>query len=265
MTTIVFSKDRPMQLDAYLASLLYYSDIQQKDIVVLLYDAKNYSYLLEQYPNVKFISEDTHGGFFNTFQSVVNNADDKILFGCDDVVYIREFTTDIIEKCLDQYPNTIGFSLRLGSNIKSWPPGEYSTKIVLWKWAIASDAWNYPWECMASCYHKALVQKIIEKYGDKIKNPNFLESYGFYYVCEHTFDQPYLAMFNSESYAVAQDINRVQDLFPNAIHGDETQTSENLIKLYYEGYRLDWMNLRHITPPDFFVGNTYFKLCKTPS
>jgi hypothetical protein len=69
-----------------------------------------------------------------------------------------------------------------------------------------------------------------------------------------------MAMMNTDSYLVAQDVNRVQDFYANSICGTAEQSAEHLRKLFGEGYRLEWQALFGISPSNVFVGNQYWKL-----
>lgn len=59
ISVIVFSKDRPLQLQAYLESLFYYSSIKEDSIYVLYQPTENISYqeLIGQYPNIHWVEE----------------------------------------------------------------------------------------------------------------------------------------------------------------------------------------------------------------
>ena len=72
--------------------------------------------------------------------------------------------------------------------------------------------------------------------------------------------QPLMAMFNTASYAVGQDVNRVQNDFPTPIQGSEQQEASFLLEEYRRGRRLDWASLYGLISPDPFVGNRCWRM-----
>ena len=101
---IVFLKDRPLQLHGYLESLLKYSDTEQSGIAIILKetDAVDYSRTIESFPMVKWIKE---SDFSSDLMSCLNAAkSDHVMFGVDDVVFIKPFQFKTIETFLRIQP-----------------------------------------------------------------------------------------------------------------------------------------------------------------
>ncbi len=134
-------------------------------------------------------------------------------------------------------------------------------KFVTWQWHGLGGHWGYPFELMASVYKADLVREIIQAHGDKIKSPNYLESFGTQYCWQTKYiSHPYLSRFNADGKAVAQDVNRVQSDFPNQFGGGPEQDANYLLEQYKLGKRLNWNKAYGSKNDDVFVGNRYWKI-----
>ena len=85
VSVIVFSKGRPMQLHAYLESMLKFSDAAPEDITVLCCETEGIRYdkVKAQFAQVNWCIEKK---FEEDLKKAVAAAGDYIIFGCDDVV-----------------------------------------------------------------------------------------------------------------------------------------------------------------------------------
>ena len=263
MKLVLFSKDRPLQLEAYLDSFLTLVCSSDISIYVISPDSEDYNKLLNKYNwHVFWVVE--QNGFDATLRNFVNNNirdDDCVLFGCDDVNYIRPASLSVISSILEVNPKALGFSLRLGKNIANRPEPINSNKVFFqWEWNNKPSHWGYPFELMASAYRGSLVKEIVQSNKSEMQCPNHLESYGVNYCINNKQDQNSMIMFNTANYAVAQDVNRVQHHFQNKYDGTEEHDVEYLKTLFNQGKRLDWTNLFGIVPSDCFVGKNYWKV-----
>lgn len=256
-----------MQLEAYLDSLFILAGVSTFDgnVTVLLNNKEDYQELIDVYKNVPALSwVDDNGDFDSAIRqyAATLNDNDVVLFGCDDVVFTRPVGIQIMDALLPNIPQALGFSLRLGKNILNRPePSENPGVFYTWKWANQPSHWGYPFELMASCYRGSLIKEIIESNKSQMQSPNHLESHGVTYCINNKREtQPNMAMFNTLNYAVAQDVNRVQDYFQNKYDGAEEHHQEHLKTLFKQGKRLDWTNLFGIVPSDCFVGKNYWKI-----
>ena len=261
LKVLCFSKDRPLQLHGYLESLSFCGQVYPEDISVIYAKSPHYKPLVEFFPRVNFIEEDQQ--FDKVFRDYINSLDDKdlIIPGCDDVVYYRMFPLYALSQAMLD-PSLLGFSLRLGKNIKSSPVIGNNFPVITWEWAKAGSHWGYPFELMATLYRVSFIKELLKNCQIELKSPNYFESFGVNYCINNGVSKthPYLAMFNTNNYCAAQDINRVQHDFPNKFGGTEDQSAEKLIEAYNSGKRLAWWNLWDIAPSDCFVQNNYFKL-----
>ena len=135
ISNIVFTKNRPLQLDGYFESLYKYFRPELFQTYVLykreLFE-EEYKQLFCKYPDCRVIEEND---FHSDFLEIVNKVDTKyILFGVDDVAYFDSVDFEVIDETFNRFPeDAFGFSLRFskegiesGNNlvseaVASWP------------------------------------------------------------------------------------------------------------------------------------------------
>ena len=258
-TIIVFSKDRPMQLHAYLESILMFSDCEEKQIYVLYREVLPICYddVKEAFPKVNWVAEDN---FYEQMIYLVNRAEEFIMFGCDDVVFTAPFCMKDMEKYLDHHEQIFGFSLRLGPNINPVPRNlQTEHNVMTWDWTENKSHYGYPWELDCTLYRKSDVLKVLEQTGE-VKSPNYLEA-----IPEENpqafIDKKQLAAYKEKSKAIVITINRVQDTHRNGI--DDSKNTDILslyIKYHFEKQRLDIKRIACKNYKDIHVGSEYFIL-----
>ncbi|MFH2045546.1 MAG: hypothetical protein ABIK92_10420 [Pseudomonadota bacterium] len=171
VSNIVFSMNRPLQLEAYLESL-YRHMPGDKIQTYIIYKAnlfnEQYSELFRRYSDCIVINEKN---FHDDFVNLIGQVDSRyILFGTDDVVYYDSVDFGVIENTFGKFSKDIfGFSLRLSPlNLKE--DSDQITKIDIggetiyrlkWKKGRNSNA-RYPFELNTTVYKKELVAKIIK-------------------------------------------------------------------------------------------------------
>ncbi|HEX7613106.1 MAG TPA: hypothetical protein VF371_10065, partial [Candidatus Limnocylindrales bacterium] len=118
LVAVVFSKDRPLQLEATLASLLLRCvDPERMEVNVLyttssVYQEGLYGQLRLEYPSVIFRRE-RH--FREDVLALMAGAG-FVAFVVDDALFVREFSVGTVIEELGANDSAIGFSLRLGTN-----------------------------------------------------------------------------------------------------------------------------------------------------
>ena len=170
ISNIVFTKNRPLQLEAYLESLYRYfpaEKIQTYIIYKVELFSEQYEALFRKYPDCIVVKEKD---FHSDFLGILNKVNTKyILFGIDDVVYFDSVEIDLIEKCFDGFPGDIfGFTFRFGPEylkdgddtiIETTVAGETAYKL---NWQKGQSAHTrYPFELCCTVYSTELVKKII--------------------------------------------------------------------------------------------------------
>ena len=170
ISNIVFTKNRPLQLQAYLDSL--YRHFPSELIkTYMLYKPelfrKEYEQLFSNYPGCVVIEEKD---FSSDFFGILNRINTKyILFGVDDVVYFDSVDFEVIDEVFETCPNDIlGFSLRSGQNVIETGKDRIDT-ITVGNQTVNRVNWNtgqtpntrYPFELCATVYRTATVREII--------------------------------------------------------------------------------------------------------
>lgn len=269
MSVICFSKDRPLQLHAYLESIIYCSGIEQADIAVLYKDSDKipYDLVMGNFPDVVWVKE---SDFISDLRDMVHNAADIVWWGCDDTVFKSEFD---LGYCVDAFedPEMFAFMLRQGLNLTDSGPWEdwlvlYSDDgIMVWDRRVGGT--GYAWEVQSSLYRKTDVLKLFEQrvtfsdytcevaskangveyepdveydFTELVSGPNMLEWLP-YCGCMNTWDATYVAGFDF-SKSVSFAVNRVQEVMIVTCDVVDTEV-ETLYDAYVGGKRLDWRSL----------------------
>ncbi|HMI00856.1 MAG TPA: hypothetical protein VK541_00160 [Pedobacter sp.] len=263
ISIIVFSKDRPLQLDGYLRSLLYFSDLDEKQITVLYKDSNEilYENLFGDYQFVNWIKEDK---FMNNLTTVINNSSEYIMFGCDDVIFKDFIDINYALNTMFDRKDLFGFSLRLGRNIKPSPKNiVVEPSHITWNWKANNlSSWNYPWELDSTIYRKEDVLDILSQLDEKkIKNPNFFESEIAGNLSNYIKLYKMAAFHKSKSIVVT--VNRVQETFKNEFDDSLATDVHSLYRIYLTGAKMDYLKISEKSNKHIHVGAEYFKLTGT--
>jgi len=241
---LIFSKDRALQLQGTIDSLLLNIEKKSPDIIVLYTttDSRHelsYQTLIRENSQIEFIKES------NFKNNVIDILDDYslIFFICDDTIFVNKFNVNHLKKIfLDNY-NAIGFSLRLGLNttycyahdtIQTIPSVTYvdaAKDIVRFEWTIAEYDFGYPLELSSSCYRTYDIKLLVSGYS--FNNPNELESLlsTLYYKI---YASSYLLCYKT-SVAFSNPVNRVQ-IFNNNRFGIADEYHQDALLTNYELY-----------------------------
>jgi len=186
MKILIFSKDRPLQLEALLESLfLHCKDITHPKYfpnITVLYTVSSvkydYSKIMARYPVVKFLQET------NFTDNVLSELDShsNVLFLVDDTIFVKDFTLSNMEAVLKN-ESISGISLRLGLNTSySYATNSNQTipnvfdvghGMVAFNWRNASGDFNYPFELSSSLYRVSTLNEVLQTRN--FSNPNTLE------------------------------------------------------------------------------------------
>ena len=172
ISNIVFTKNRPLQLDAYLGSLYRYFPaelIQTYIICKVELFGNEYESLFRKYPACIVVKEND---FHSDFLSILNNINTKyILFGIDDVVYFDAVDFNVIDETFREHSGDIlGFSLRFGPEAELLKDGsDRIIDITVAGQTIYRLDWKngqtphtrYPFELCSTFYSSDLVKKVI--------------------------------------------------------------------------------------------------------
>jgi len=170
ITSIVFTKDRPLQLEAYLESLFRYFP-QNKIDTYVLYKAgefdREYNQVWTKFDNCTVVRENN---FYKDLTNLVDAASgDFILFGVDDVVFFDSVDLNVVGRTFDSdREGVLGFSLRLDYEMvvaggDSLRPACVAGQTVFgldWTQGKSPPA-RYPFELCATIYPATIVKRIL--------------------------------------------------------------------------------------------------------
>lgn len=274
LTALVFSKDRPLQLHAFLESLIFYTQIPQADITVLVKETPPivYDITRKAFPDVNWWAETE---FRIDLRKIVDGAREHILFGCDDVVWLDYWQP---EKCMEMFaahPEVIGVGLRLGMNVMD--AGKWGTELLK-PWGML-DTWQQAWETGSSMYRKADIlnlltvkpnpefkidYKSVTLQGDTIGTaaltPNFLEALGHRNQAAWCSDDRHHLACYPYSRAIAFSVNLVQKEFANQWDASKHTRPIELYTEFLSGRRMDWRRLYQWRCNQVHVGAKEFRL-----
>lgn len=260
ISIICFSKDRPLQIEAYLQSLLFYSGLPPQALSVLYVDspATSYSVLIEKYPLINWVRETD---FYADLCRLVEASENYVLLGCDDVFFTDHFDPTLPLKILATDPDIFGFSLRLGLNLDWLPNLRLNGDVAQWEWRTApAGNWDYPWDVSASIYRRQFILDYLRS-TPTATNPNRFESF----LALSCRDQarairPKLACFK-RSKCLILTVNRVQDEFPNEFDNSAETDITSLYRAHISGQQLDWPSFYQAENHLIHVDSSYFRTC----
>ena len=263
ISIIVFSKGRPLQMHAYLESLLRFSDAKQEMVTVLYCetDKIRYEKLMQSFPQVKWIKERK---FETDLKQIIADAGEYIMFGCDDVVFTGKFSLKKACEYLHDNALVFGYSMRLGENIKPVPENLSSDETVLeWKWNCSCQHYNYPWELDCTLYRREDVVRMTMEEENAIKNPNYYEAMITPDNRETRITRPNMASNKQSGCAIVITVNRVQETHQNGFDDSMLTDIYSLDRLYNdEGNTLDIEKIASMDNRMIHVGAEYFILRK---
>ncbi len=245
---VIFSKDRAMQLDFTLRTLMTHCRDIQKAKISVLYKAtdekngKHYAGLGSEYPDVEFRKE---GGFKSDLLQIIDNHK-FVMFVVDDCIFCADFFLEDAIGGLQRNPDAIGVSLRLGMNTRycymldrSQPLPAFSRLpdgLLDFDWTQSSYDFGYPLELSSSLYRTAEISPFLKKLD--FNNPNVLEA--AMDTNKAVFSKKPKLLCYTRSVAFCNPMNKVQSVFTGNRSGSVAQYSgEYLADLYESGYRLD--------------------------
>jgi len=278
---VIFSKDRPLQLHATLASFaLHASDAATVPIQVLC-RASNEAYAhgyslvaeeLAEHLQINWIKESDFKAdllavvqappSFSRRQRLWNRLTlrkpplrtDHLLFLVDDNLFIHPFRLREIADALRAQPDAIGFSLRVGKNTTSCysmqceqplPVFETAAPGLRFQWSHQVGDFGYPLEVSSSVYRTADLIRLLHTLP--YNNPNRLEQGLSAASVFFARRLPTLLCFE-QSVAFCAPVNKVQSILDNRSGTQEEYSSEALNALFLEGYRVDVEALSNFVP-----------------
>ena len=220
MKWLVFSKDRPYQLDAFIRTAAENAGILPSDVSVLYRYSENFTSdllkLREEHPDVKFIEQND---FRNDVLQWLDRQESRVVsFATDDALFTRAVPTKMIEEILIGNPNIATYSLRMGLHLdhcyptnssQKLPDGMIQQGVFVWSTNGADGDWGYPLSVDGHVFNRELVKEMFSAFD--FKNPNSLES-NWQVIRQHI--SPIACCLPKSCYFNVP-LNRVQDDYKN--------------------------------------------------
>jgi len=258
VVTLIFSKDRPLQLDLTLNTYKRFSIDKEYGEPIVLYTTSNnefekaYDNLKEEHPEVKFLRETIFK------ENVINTLSDSkyLMFVVDDCIFTDSFSLKDIIRELESNKKYLGFSLRLGKNTTYCYPLDIQNTIPYFSTlenSMISFDWSkhgqgdfyYPLEVSSSIYRVGDIKSIIKLFY--FSNPNFLE-HGLASSISLMLDKPFLLCYE-KSRAFCNPVNLVQTVSSTAKRATRFSYSpKELLEKYKAGLRINSKNFEGFTP-----------------
>lgn len=247
MIYLIFSKDRPLQLELTLSTCKHFSVDWDKDSAIVLYKTSNDKYkkayddLETKFTDVKFVKQ------YNFLYDVLNvfTQTEYVLLSVDDCIFTNYFSTKEIVSTIEKY-DTIGFSLRLGENTTYCYPMSADNDVPVFRY-IDNDMllfdckddkfgdYYYPLEISSSIYKVSEIVKAINRHA--FDNPNMFES--IIHSNRHILDYKSTLLCFKTSVAFCNPINKVQNVNWNKVGTNQNYLAESLLEKYEQGYKID--------------------------
>ena len=245
---VVFSKDRPLQLEGCLSSMeRALSDLPGADVVVV-YAASTPGFA-GQYRIVGLEHPGTTLRRETDFRAdLLSLLRDRrfVLFVVDDTVFLGAATLSAGTSVLDAEPSCLGFSYRLGRNTtycysmdrpQALPAfRERGSGVLDYDWPETDYDFGYPLEVSSSMFRTADVLPLLETLP--FRNPNTLESVLSAHATDFRETRGRLACY-AQSVAVSIPANLVQTVWTNRSAGRPELSADNLAREFGRGRRLD--------------------------
>lgn len=268
ISSIIFSKNRPLQLDLCLKSL---SNLDMDYVPTVIYDCDEeyreaYETLKQEHDGVEFWKQGK-SLFRDVLNRIVTSDCDWTFFLTDDCIVYRKtaILSDVVLTEIFKDPLVSSFSLRLGlnTNKRAYLLGDNKIKMIddplrRFEWQVVyrnnrgmvcydrtqhlyGGYWNYPFSVDGHIYRtKDLFDWVDEVcYIEPIKKwkqtPNEFERSLQRFVQE----LPPFVIMNESSSVVNSPNNRVQDTITNINGHDFAFNARDLLKMYNAGHRIN--------------------------
>jgi glycosyltransferase involved in cell wall biosynthesis len=254
---LVFSKDRPLQLDGTLTSLRRHCRDAGAFTPRVLYTTSTsrarslYCQVMREHPDVHFVREQD----FRRDLLLLLQRHEFVLFVVDDSIFVRDFMLDEFANALRRHKDAIGVSLRLGRNANycyalDKPQGipelhPFSDTLLTFRWPGAECDFGYPLEVSSSLYRSADLLPLLRELP--FSNPNTLEA-GLANRAGHFHDSHPQLLCPPVSLAFSAPINLVQQVCDNRVGKREQFTAAALNDRFAAGCRIDVSRFDGFTP-----------------
>ena len=262
LNVIIFSKDRAMQLDLLLQSILLNFNVEDYKLNIL-YKASNdeynrgYNMIRDLYPQFSYKREEN---FKSDLISLFNESKYTVFLTDDDIIYQSfKLNNDELHNIF-MLTDANCFSLRLGLNTvncytmqKLNKLNNYKTHnfyydvdliepVISWKVADGTNDYAYPMSLDGHIFKTEYIKNLCEVL--EYTNPNLFEAF------LSNFGKPEMIMASyKNNKLVNSPINRVQDTFQNLSGMKYRYSSEDLNEMYLDDvcFNFEKMKFNEIT------------------
>ena len=261
MIVIVFSKDRPLQLDATLRSFMLhcldFNRVSDRIIVKASNEiyGEAYTILSKEYSSYSNISLIAEADFRQQVLDLLR-LDEYVLWLVDDNIFVRDFYLSNCQQLLESNQDTLGYSLRLGENTTYCYPldkqqaipdfKQISETTYKYKWTSAAYDFGYPLEVSSSLYRTRDLLPLLESIN--FYSPNSLEAELATRVSYFKEVLPWL-LCPLKSITFCNPINKVQSTAGDNRAGESKELSSgSLLECFLKGERIDVVAFDGFTP-----------------
>jgi hypothetical protein len=230
---IIFSRDRPAQLDLLLRSLERNMEPDETHIIWHATDPR----FLQAYGGLVDSPMQEPGDFDGALRFLLEKAGETVTFFCDDDVVFREVPGDPAELLLsDDRILTVCLYLGQGNVKQEIPEG-----FPIWEWPpLDRHDFGFPCAVDGNTYRPADVLRLLG--GSEIENPTWMETFMLMRLNEFVEERPLMASFVDQC-VVGVPVNRTS-ASPGAPSGrDFPQDAHDLNWRFLGGERIDFDRL----------------------
>lgn len=244
---LIFSKDRPLQLDAALRSWKRHCRDAASIRVQVLFKASTsrllagYRQCRRDHPEVDFVRETNFRGDVR----LLLQGWKCVCLAVDDTVFLKDFSMGEIARLLNRNPDILGFSLRLGRNttycytrneLQRLPEFQpVSDRYLKWNWPTGEGDFGYALEVSSSVYRAAQILDLLDTI--EFKNPNSMEEMMFQNLDRFRQSHPGLLSFE-KSAAFSIPANKVQQVCNNRVSANAAYSPDALAQIFAAGGRI---------------------------
>ena len=245
---LIFSKDRPLQLDGTLRSFSRHCRDAGNVALRVLYVASTsrnrslYRQLMREHPHVQFVEEFD----FRRDSKLLLALHEFVLLLVDDCLFVGDFVAAELAETLRRRPDAIGVSLRLGRNttycyahdkpqrVPDLQPA--SASLLEFRWPDTDYDFSYPLEVSSSLYRSADLRSLVDALP--FRNPNTLEAELANHAARFRESHPVL-LCPGQSLAFCAPVNLVQQVCANRAGSSDEMSASTLADKFAAGWRMD--------------------------
>jgi glycosyltransferase involved in cell wall biosynthesis len=258
--TLIFSKDRALQLDATLRSLLLHCRDAESMHIRVLYTTtpsphtEQYIQLEKEYHKYSFIQFIREQDFRSDVLALLAPFE-HVLFLVDDNIFVHDFHIQNVIEMLNIHRDALACSLRLGKNTTYCYPMNASQRLpdfeqlqngmLKFNWTKGEHDFGYPMEVSSSVYRVDDIVPFIARFP--YRNPNTLEAFMNENKPVFQEDKPLLLCYE-QSVTFCAPVNIVQTMWPNRMSKNIDYSPSHLAELFAKGYRVAVDNYSNFIP-----------------